>query len=110
MKIDCNITENYLKEKARMLTFYNRGINFDGSDAGETIAMIQNFSDANPQKTYLEDLKEKFSALNFGSIGHPNNCPRCFGYKNLPCDGTGYFQDREVGCNDCWNQIMEEAK
>ena len=77
-KIDCSITENYLREKIRFTRscknrscvecpfyHYNKGSKVcDGFDclrnADESIAIIQRWSDAHPQKTYKDDFLEKF--------------------------------------------------
>ena len=125
MKIDCSITENYLKEKARMCMNCYDGCPLSMSNNGSnapcysfikicpivSIGVIQQWSDANPQKTYIEDLLEKFPMSNFGIIGHPSNCPSSFGYKDLSCDGSMVYTmqgPKGKNCESCWNQIMEE--
>jgi len=118
MKIDCSITDNYLKEKIRMckncydgcpLSMCNNGSNAPCDSFVKivptlAIDVVQNWSDANPQKTYLEDLIEKYPNVKLGNIGAPKFCPDLIGLKNISkgnCINS---------CDECWNQIMEDQK
>ena len=119
MKIDCSITENYLKERGRMsnmckqpcsrceLNSMRKKYNDDFcceleiTHCEEYKSMVQEWSDAHPQKTYLEDFKEKF----------PNNIHDYEYLMRVNCPYKLYGLKKEEKCNylcvDCWNQIME---
>jgi len=113
MKIDCSITENYLKEKRRMtdccsIDCRECGLanlcNWEDIKGNEkdAVDVVQAWSDAHPQKTYLEDLKEKYPNVKLGNLGAPKFCPNLIGLKNI--SGGNCINS----CDDCWNQIMEE--
>lgn len=97
MKIDCSITENYLKELERSGRTLN--MTLEGT-AKQEVENMQKWSDANEQKTYLEDLNEKYPDFVKSVDGYPYLCIINLGYKTLrQCD---------LICSNCWNQIMEE--
>lgn len=113
--IDCKITKNYLREKARMsgeceiscrncpLWTEDREYTNCKSDYSEysveAIAIVQAWSDAHPVKTYLSDFLDKYPNAVLSKNGTPsNNCPRDFGLKNIGDCGD---------CTACWNQPME---
>lgn len=81
MKNDCSMTENYLKEKARMtkdcqIACMNCPLRKTGHEEDfystilckgnikeyieEVIAIVQQWSDEHPQKTWLDLLKDRF--------------------------------------------------
>ena len=122
-KIDCNITENFLRELNRATNNCNiyckdciindlymkdeRGcVNAIVNHPQEAISIIQNWSDAHPLKTRLDDLKEKhpdFRLIN--DSGYPSLFPRVFGY----CDGcqSCHLYHRTNRCESCWDEPVE---
>ncbi len=126
MKIDCSNTENYFKEKARMVKFDFTSVccsinckdcSLDNQDdtltcaeleynhPDKAVALVQKWSDENPQKTYKEDFFEKFPHEVKTSDNYPEVIP-CQVYLKLK-------NDRSYGCvnkfcKDCWNKVMEE--
>jgi len=118
MKIDCSITENYLKEKARMTDSCNidcavcellnlcRTSKADIKYDIEIVKVVQKWSDAHLQKTYLEDFKEKYPKAKLSTCGIPYDlCPDRIGYEEKSECFDGYGR-----CTKCWNQIMEDQK
>lgn len=120
MKIDCSVTENYLREKARMTTncedcnncpisFENNGeeINcceFEAEHPSETIAIIQKWSDEHPVMTN----KEKFVQIMKDVFGvdiviNKGDCP-----PTLYC-----VEGCNEGCPEClkwWNEPYKESE
>ena len=102
MKIDCSITENYLKERYRMeKSLIGRELN-EGYTVSRDIESMQAWSDAHPQKTYLEDLLEKYPKIKVNKNGYPGICAKSLGYTN--------YCDVSTMCRDCQKQIMEDKK
>lgn len=122
--MDCKITENYFKEKARMTTINdndicgiacedcplsraNNGENvncrrFETKYPNKAIAIIQKWSDEHPQKTLLDDLKEKYPNYHTANNEIPSICPYKLGYdKNKQC--------KKFICKDCWNRPLDEV-
>ncbi|MBK5243708.1 MAG: hypothetical protein JJE18_01555 [Eubacteriaceae bacterium] len=98
MKIDCRFTENYLKEAQRQ----SLALGYTGHSKKylETaISEVQQWSDDHPQKTYLEDLLEKYPNYMLNEKNIPVGCFKSFGYETKKCPKD---------CSICWNQIMEE--
>jgi len=114
MKIDCSLTENYLKELIRakkdswtstkVIKMCTLQIVCEPNDA---IKLLQKWSDAHQQKTYLEDLLEKFPKIKLNDYGLPTICPWLLGYQKEVCP-KGYCNTDNS--RKCWNQIMEEEK
>lgn len=122
MKIDCSITENYLREKARMTTncedcnncpisFENNGekINcceFEAEHQSEAIAIIQKWSDEHPVMTN----KEKFVQIMKDVFGVEINIP------NVKCSPLGFYSGKNcisIICDDChawWNEPYKEPE
>ena len=123
-KIDCNITENYLKEKARMTkrpdtalpctiscltcplsTNHNgEGIScfqFEGKHSAEAIAIVQKWSNENPVKTILDDFKEKYPNAKLDKDGLPVGCIRWLGHHVYDCPND---------CEKCWNRPLSEVQ
>lgn len=128
MKIDCSITENYFKEKARMIkaTKTKHGIKVcqveckdcclsernNGRELvcslleifypNESINIVQQWSDKHPQKTYKEDFFEKLPSAEKGVRGYPRiGCPcRIYPQLKSTCGDSIY-------CSDCWDKLME---
>ena len=124
-KIDCSITENYLKEKARMtksvlkgctitcrecpLSDYNNPEHigcgwFEKRYPKEAISIVQKWSDEHPIKTILDDFLEKYPKANLRPNGaSPYLCPYSLGYEEAAyCDGQEFRN-----CRECWNRPLE---
>lgn len=125
--IDCKLAENYLKEKARMtkdctigcnicpLKYTNikhASINDKDLDCSmieqkypqKAIAIVQEWSNTHPKKTYLNDFLEKHPKAILAPNGTPANlCPGMFGYCAIV--NCGQY---EPNCVACWNRPLEE--
>lgn len=120
MKIDCNITQNFMREFARMCKYMPNCRRCDMNLAGEYGSVcyedcmstlqcerympdiqeiVQNWSDNHHQKTYLEDFKEKYPNAPISPGTMP--CPSNFGWINM-CD-----INIKTDCEDCWNQTIQ---
>lgn len=120
--IDCNITKNYFSEKARMSKTTKSGtcklvcgkcpLSSDNNGVGEcctdfemlypeqVIEVVQRWSNANPQRTYLSELLRTFPNAELNCNGTPKriHCPHHLGLKDIDnCD---------KGCVECWNQPL----
>ena len=122
MRIDCSVTQNFMKEFSRMCKYLPNCKKCDMNLAGEfgttcyedcmsTLQcdghmsdiqeIVQNWSDNHPQKTYLEDFKEKYPNAPLAEDGTPTTCPKKIGFKNIPnCNEL-------IRCVECWNQLMQ---
>lgn len=126
--MNCKITENYFAEKARMTTINdndicgiacedcplsraNNGENvncrrFETKYPNKAIAIIQKWSDEHPQKTMLDDFKEKYPNYDHvkGSTT-PTFCPYQLGYEKYQlCKCGGNYK-----CAECWNRPLDEV-
>lgn len=122
--IDCAKTENYFIEKSRMtkqqknvickldcldcpLSSSNNGTgmsctNLEMSYPEKAIAIIQNWSDEHPSKTYLSELLEHFPNVPLTATGIPEDiCPFHLGFMSK----DDCRSDRN--CIKCWNQREE---
>ena len=108
MKIDCTVTENYMDEKQRMCNSYKDcysgclAVNICYSEKNrdkDMIKIVQEWSDLNPQRTYLTDLLGKYPNAKIGMDGTPEGiCPGQLGHPQM--------SDCQPGmCVKCWNQI-----
>lgn len=122
--MDCKITENYFKEKARMakaneihscsiscvdcpLSQFNNQervscYKLESRNSDKAIAIVQKWSDDHPQKTYKEYFFEKFPNANRTEEGTP-----------LSCRASVYGEPRkhdcyEGNCDKCWNEVLPE--
>lgn len=121
-KIDCNITENYLKEKVRMtahngvyclidchdcpLSIHNNSKRVLCTDLQhmyptEAIAIVQKWSDEHPVKTVKDDFLEKYPNAILDKDGIPTGCIRWLGY-HITCPPAGL-------CEECWNKPLSEV-
>ncbi|MBC3889481.1 hypothetical protein GH810_14290 [Acetobacterium paludosum] len=109
MKIDCSITENYLKENGRRYKNTDvrmRLAQFTSKDnINSSISDLQGWSDAHPRKTYLEDLLEKYPSIKLSDYGVPKFCPSVLGYQKEVCP---FGRCNAEVSTKCWNQIMED--
>ena len=127
--IDCNIAKNYFNEKRRMIKkrkvyagIYQCGIdchdcplsgwNNDATDrmaCGEfetlcpeqAISIIQRWSDANPQRTYLTEFLKHYPNAELDENGIPKICPHTLGLKDSCKSGN---------CAECWNKRVEDGE
>nr|DAR13410.1 MAG TPA: hypothetical protein [Caudoviricetes sp.] len=127
--IDCSKTENYLAEKQRMtkkhkpnagayiceldcldcpLGHSNNGIGepclgLETNYPEKAIAIVQKWSDAHPQRTYLSEFLKHYPNALLDKNGTPG--------KVCPCDlGLMSMDDCRDGCVKCWNQPIEESE
>lgn len=125
--IDCSKTANYLSERLRMtrrsknkgcdikcsecpLSYTNNGASefmscttFETLYPEKAIAIVQKWSDAHPQKTYLSELLTHFPKVKLDDTGTPKEiCPHELGLNEIKDCGT------DNCCVRCWNQPIEE--
>ena len=133
MKIDCSITQNFMKEFSRMCKYMPNCRKCDMNLIGEYGSVcyedcmsilqcerymtdiqeiVQNWSDEHPQLTYLEDFKNKFPNFQYGDdeiIKHDSNYCVSVLYGSAPKMMTE--QGHEYSCNGrcslCWNQPIQ---
>ena len=121
--IDCTKTTNYFNEKLRMtkrhklknggyackldcsdcpLSHSNNGLgvfcsNFETVYPEKAIEIVQRWSDAHPQRTYLSELLEHYPNVQLYDTGLPKGvCPY-----NLELTD---IDDCDNNCAKCWNQ------
>ena len=122
MRIDCSITQNFMKEFSRMCKYVPSckkcDMNFVGEfgatcyeDCMSTLQcerhmsdiqkIVQNWSDEHPQRTFLNDFLEKYPNGKLSEDGTPKGiCPRTLGYsEDDACVG--------MSCLECWNQPIQ---
>lgn len=123
--IDCTNVTNYIAEKVRMtkrqkvevckfrctdcpLSDTNNGVGVPCSDLEafypeKAISIVQEWSNAHPQKTFLTELLEKYPKVSLGDHGIPKwVCPHDLGLMNKD-DCRKYHN-----CAECWNQPITE--
>lgn len=125
--IDCSKTENYFAEKQRMTKRTKSGIcgikcdkcplsSGNNSTSGyiscisfemycpeKAIEIVQKWSNAHPQKTYLSELLKIFPNIPLSDDGTPKSlCPFELGVTMTEkCNNE---------CVECWNRIIEDGK
>lgn len=120
--IDCSKTENYFIEKKRMLKATestvcrvgcakcplsagnnNKGIcctDFEVLYSEKAIAIVQKWSNAHPQKTYLSELLEHYPNASLHDDGTPHLYPSDLGWNDSrKCR-------EQSNCVECWSQII----
>lgn len=122
--IDCNITTNYLTERYRMtqkgklcemcygtecpLCAKNNGVgiacvNFESSYPEKAIQIVQQWSNAHPQRTYLSVFLEHYPNVQLYDTGLPKGvCPYNLGLTDI--------DDCDNNCAKCWHQIIEDSE
>lgn len=125
--IDCSKTENYLIEKLRMtkraksgickikcsdcpLCSKNNGISefiscisFEMYHPEKAIEIVQRWSDAHPQRTYLSEFLEHYPNVQLYDTGLPKGvCPYNLGLTDI--------DDCDNNCVKCWNQPIEDGE
>lgn len=122
--IDCSKTKNYLTEWRRMtkqrkdggcelncvdcpLGGSNNSIDvpcsvLETNYPEKAIAIVQNWSDEHPRKTYLSEFLKHYPNAPLVDDGTPEICPAKLGLTDIkkPCFGD---------CVECWNQLIEES-
>lgn len=68
----------------------------------EAVKAVQQWSQAHPQKTIMQDFFEKFPNALKDSFGNPMVCPQTLGYGDFCCDDT------KNNCTVCWSRPLEE--
>ena len=104
-RIDCNITDNFLKELSRMVSVpEGYHITIDSGGLSEIKNAVQKWSDEHPVKTRLDDLFEKYPKFHV-EIEYPSYYPRVFGY----CDNCGDCRLGDDDCNyvRCWDEPID---
>lgn len=125
--IDCNITKNYFSEKARMSKTTKSGtcklvcgkcpLSSDNNGVGEcctdfemlypeqVIEVVQRWSNANPQKTYLSEFLKNYPNTPLDDDGTPDSiCPYDLGLMSIDdCN-------KDYNCVKCWNQPIKPIK
>lgn len=119
--IDCTKTENYFAEKARMTKRTKKGLceiscsdcplynenngTSEGLSCGclemhypeKAIEIVQKWSDAHPQRTYLSQFLEHYPNVQLYDTGLPKGvCPYNLGLTDI--------DDCDNNCVKCWNQ------
>lgn len=114
--IDCNNVKNFFHELDRMCESNEcndceLSIRNSSADANcgayiknspqSAIAVLQSWSDAHPQKTYLSDFVEKHPKAPLRTDGTPRVCIKEVGYETKTCC-------ENIFCKDCWNTPLTE--
>lgn len=98
----------FLKEKIRMCNSFERCVGCPiESDCRDTdpelmVKAVEDWSQAHPQKTMMQDFFEKFPNAPKDSFGNPMVCPQTLGYGDFCCDDT------KNNCAVCWSRPLEE--
>lgn len=122
--MDCNITKNYLSQKAKMraecncfisrpdcdkcpLSDSNNGhdilcTDFECEYPEEAIKIVQKWSDSHKLKTYLDDFIKKYPNAPKRSTGEPFVCVKRLYGVDCKC---GLYDN----CTHCWNQPMKKS-
>lgn len=124
--IDCSNTREYFAEKARMSKTTKSGIckvgcakcplSSDNNGVGEcctdfemlypqaAISIVQLWSNANPQRTYLTEFLKHYPNTPLEYDGTPNFCPYRLGLMSK--DNCR----KDHNCVKCWNQPIEDGE
>lgn len=113
MNLDCNNIINFFKEFKRMCD--SHGLSYEifiEDNLEKAIAIVQKWSDDHPQKTLLEDFKEKYPNYCTCSDGMPSICPKTLGYEEERYCKKNWEHEGKilVDCKECWNRPLEEVK
>ena len=115
-KIDCNLTENFFKERSRMCSTvtcsecplhhpYDNCADIVVFHHDRAMEIVQKWSDEHPEglvKTFADDFFEKFPNASKDENGVPCvGCPHHFGYCEYKCDHN---------CKECWGRPLSEVK
>lgn len=123
--IDCNITKNYFNEKQRMTKRAANGLcklgcsncplccinNNKGQSCTafemlypeKVIEIVQKWSDAHPQKTFLTEFLKNYPNAPLDDDGAPKGvCPHTLGLTDI--------DDCDDNCVKCWNQPIKDGE
>lgn len=103
--VDCNITANYFAEKRRMTKRAKNGLcklgcsncplcsinnnkglsctGFEMNYSKKAVKVVQEWSDAHPQRTYLTEFLKHYPNAPLGDDGTPNFCPYRLGLMSI---------------------------
>lgn len=119
--IDCKKTKNYFQERKRMcerdgcngcpLCSYLNDTNktcpvFENDHPNEAIRIVQDWSNANPPRTIMTELLEKYPKASIKD-GVPDFCPSVLGLTPY-CNGN--YQSTSQACIDCWSKLVKESE
>lgn len=91
------VTDFYITVETKHKVFGDRKYSFAFCE--DTVSQVEQWSKEHPQKTRLDDFKEKY----------PNaKIDKCF-YGNVCCEYIGYVDNcpheyDECACEDCWHE------
>ena len=71
-----------------------------------TVETVERWSAEHPQKTRLDDLKEKYPHFELRNDGYPVMLPRVFGYCGIGLDPADCMRCSKHG-KDCWDTPLE---
>lgn len=128
--IDCNRTENFIKEKERLCQYYkdkgcvfcvlNRNIkglscsDFIVQQPKKAIEVVQKWSNETPPKTLLTEFLEHYPKTKLNSDGFPSNIVPCnlglIERKDICKNRCLYYYDNGHPCYDCWNTPIESEE
>lgn len=123
--IDCSKTKNYLSEQARMTKSSDVGVcriscnhcplsRFNNDEEmlctelelthpEKAIEIVQKWSDAHPQKTFLTEFLKNYPNAPLDDDGAPKGvCPHTLGLTDI--------DDCDDNCIKCWNQPIGEGE
>lgn len=76
-------------------------INILGKHPEEIINTIERWAKTHPEKTILDDVKEKYPNITLADDGVPDMCPKALGYiKDQDCTNAN--------CTECWKQPINK--
>ena len=108
----------FLKARYRMCDYYtmncgqcplsscNNGANircrdFEKKHPEKAVEKVEAWAKVHPEKTYRQDLQEKFPNMALNDVGVPYPCRAYLYHNEYKCThSTG-------NCKDCWNEPME---
>lgn len=77
-------------------------VSYENLEADYIVSKVEQWSQAHPQKTMMQDFFEKFPNALKDSSGNPMVCPQALGYGDFCCDDTNH------NCTMCWSRPLEE--
>lgn len=107
----------FIKEFYRMCDYYSGGFckgcprkeepscdssTMSDEELAKLISDVEKWSKEHPQRTRLEDFKEKYPHAMMETDGTPTICCIDLGYRQYDCDPL------KENCVDCWNMPVED--
>lgn len=128
--IDCNRTENFIKEKERLCQYYkdkgcvfcvlNRNIkglscsDFIAQQPKKAIEVVQKWSNETPPKTLLSEFLKSYPKAKLNSDGYPSDIVPCslglIERKDTCKNKCLYYYDNGHPCYDCWDTPVKESE